>query len=119
MKGHRVRISEGELTALVKMTGPNRKVVKTNWGMDPVVFIEGPDDLWMVRALRSLRPVRQAPVKHHFRAMRARGSAWGDCSCGWQSGQFTTVSGAHYAFGEHLLDALGPEVADAPVVDLT
>lgn len=35
-----------------------------------------------------------------------RHGCWATCTCGWESGLFTTVSGAHQAFGEHLLDGL-------------
>ena len=31
-----------------------------------------------------------------------RHGCWADCTCGWKSGLYTTTTGAHRAFGEHL-----------------
>jgi hypothetical protein len=33
-----------------------------------------------------------------------RHGCWARCSCGWESQLFTTISGAHLAFGQHLAE---------------
>lgn len=49
-------------------------------------------------------------MKHHPGLYWAgRHGSWSRCSCGWASQYvYTRVTGAHYAFGQHLLDR--PEV---------
>ena len=43
------------------------------------------------------------PTVHHPTLYDAgRHGAWATCACGWKSPMFTTVSGAHIAFGAHL-----------------
>lgn len=42
-------------------------------------------------------------MKHHLMLCRTgRHGCWSTCSCGWQSPVYTTVTGAHIAFGIHL-----------------
>jgi hypothetical protein len=45
-------------------------------------------------------------MTHHPAIYRARRyGTWGQCACGWISAHtYTTVTGAHLAFGQHLLD---------------
>jgi hypothetical protein len=44
-------------------------------------------------------------VNHHpLLTSTGRHGCWCVCSCGWRSRDYTTVSGAHYAFGRHLLE---------------
>lgn len=43
-------------------------------------------------------------VDHRPGLFSSRFGAWCRCSCGrWESGLYTTVTGAHLAFGRHLL----------------
>lgn len=43
-------------------------------------------------------------VKHHPTLCRTgRHGCWAHCVCGWQSRRYTTVTGAHLAFGHHLV----------------
>lgn len=47
-----------------------------------------------------------APTPRHHPAIYATGryGCWGECACGqWQSRAWTTISGVHLEFGEHLL----------------
>lgn len=45
---------------------------------------------------------RHHPELYHARQL----GAWVWCCCGWRSRwSYTTVTGAHLAFGEHLLEA--------------
>jgi len=44
--------------------------------------------------------------KHHPTLNRTgRHGCWATCRCGWQSGIYRTVTGAHLAFGNHLTEA--------------
>lgn len=45
---------------------------------------------------------------HHAHLLSAgRHGAWCHCPCGWTSGTWRTVFGAHLAFGRHLLACRG------------
>jgi hypothetical protein len=45
-------------------------------------------------------------VNHHPYLYASRFGCWCHCACGtWKSRLYTTVTGAHYAFGQHLLAA--------------
>jgi len=45
-------------------------------------------------------------IKHHPHLMFAgRHGAWCSCPCGWSSGTYFSVVGAHLEFGRHLLTA--------------
>jgi hypothetical protein len=47
-----------------------------------------------------------AEVKHDPGLMSAgRHGCWAACSCGWSSGTYGTTTGAHLAFGRHLVSA--------------
>lgn len=37
----------------------------------------------------------------HYQARRA--GVWCSCQCGWRSGNWTTITGSHGEFGQHLL----------------
>lgn len=50
------------------------------------------------------------PTRHDPMLTSAQGRVRADCSCGWRSRVYTTVSGAHLAFGEHLTDGQGGDV---------
>ena len=44
-----------------------------------------------------------APPTHHPTLYSAgRHGCWACCLCGWKSDLYTTTSGAHLAFGEHI-----------------
>lgn len=42
----------------------------------------------------------------------ARCGCWAICACGWRSRLYTTVTGAHIAFGAHLVDEDGKQLTD-------
>lgn len=45
-------------------------------------------------------------MKHHpTLCSTGRHGCWSYCSCGWESGTYRTVIGAHLAFGQHLVTA--------------
>lgn len=45
---------------------------------------------------------------HHPTLCRTgRYGCWAECVCGWESQVYTTVTGAHLAFGQHLSAASG------------
>ncbi|MCW2899962.1 MAG: hypothetical protein JWO67_2227 [Streptosporangiaceae bacterium] len=55
-------------------------------------------------------------IKHHPNLMSAgRHGSWCSCPCGWSSGTYGTTTGAHLAFGRHLLDGTPPPTTPAPV----
>lgn len=35
----------------------------------------------------------------------SRSGSYAHCECGWRSGPFTSVTGAHISYGQHLLIA--------------
>lgn len=52
-------------------------------------------------------------MNHHPTLARAgRHGCWATCSCGWQSRLYTSVTGSHLAFGEHLKE-VRDEAAEA------
>jgi hypothetical protein len=56
-------------------------------------------------------------VKHHPEILSAgRHGAWCNCSCGWRSGLYMAVAGAHLAFGQHLIE---PPTDVLPTVTVT
>jgi hypothetical protein len=51
-------------------------------------------------------------TKHHPELLTAgRHGAWCNCSCGWRSETYRSVTGAHLAFGEHLRAAVAAPLA--------
>lgn len=50
-------------------------------------------------------PDRQRTRHHPGLYAAGRNGCWSCCSCGWASRLYTTVSGAHLAFGQHLIEA--------------
>lgn len=45
-------------------------------------------------------------MRHHLAmlAITSRYGCWSVCSCKWESGDYTTGTGAHIAFGMHLVE---------------
>jgi hypothetical protein len=45
-------------------------------------------------------------MKHHLTLYwTRRHGCWSGCACAWKSGTYTTTTGAHLAFGRHLVKA--------------
>lgn len=46
-------------------------------------------------------------ARHHpTLCATSRNGCWVNCSCGWGSALYTTTTGAHLSFGDHLTAAL-------------
>lgn len=50
----------------------------------------------------------------HLTLTSSRQGCYAHCSCGWRSTAYTTVTGAHVAFGEHLTSVHYPDAEVRP-----
>ena len=55
-------------------------------------------------------------TRHDPLFMSCRQGCWAECSCGWLSGSYTTVSGAVIAHGGHLTNPPTDHPHDEPGV---
>lgn len=88
------RIRIGSQSGDSRSSNSRSPVVQHAYGMD--------DTLSDVSGHATMRPAAGNACHHPHLYSTGRHGCWCVCICGWTSDTYTTTTGAHLAFGEHL-----------------